>query len=123
MQMKKLFVFLMAVAIVLPLATAFNCTSLKGENKKVYRYIEKQPWSQSEKDSLIQELVDNGGSLNGDFNSIMGKPVPEIQLNKVEEVDLISEENKKFLIDLSSLSIFGYIVWAFLKSYISWRFL
>jgi len=102
MQMKTLFVFLMAVSIVLPLATAINCTALDGENKKVCRYIEKQPWSKSEKDSLIQELIDNGGSLNGDFNSIMGNPIPEIQLNKPEKVDMISEDNKKFLIDISS---------------------
>ena len=35
MQMKNLFVFLMAVALALPLATAFNCTALHGEDKKI----------------------------------------------------------------------------------------
>ena len=123
MQMKNLFVFLMAVALALPLATAFNCTKLSGENKNVCNYIEGQPWSQSEKDSVIQDAIDNGESLNGNFESIMNKPVPTIQLNKPEKVDMISEENKKFLIDLSSLSVFGYVIYAFLKSYLLWRFI
>lgn len=118
MQMKNFFVFLMAVALALPLATAFNCTALDGENKKICNYIEDQPWSQSEKDSVIQNAIDNGETLNGNFESIMDKPVPEeIQLNKIEEVEPISEENKKFLIDLSSLSVFGYVVYSFLKRY------
>jgi hypothetical protein len=68
-------------------------------------------------------MIDNGGTLNGNFESIMNKPVPIIPLNKPENVDLISEENKRFLIDLSSLSVFGYVIFAFLKSYILWRFL
>ncbi|MFA5061394.1 MAG: hypothetical protein WC494_03720 [Candidatus Pacearchaeota archaeon] len=123
MQMKNLFVFLMAVALALPLATAFNCTALDGENKKVCKYLEGQPWSQSEKDSVIQEMIDNGGTLNGNFESIVNKPVPTIQLNKPEKVDLISDDNKKFLIDLSSLSVFGYVIYAFLKSYFLWRFI
>ena len=42
MQTKELFVFLMAVALVLPLATAYNCTALHGEERKSCRYIEKQ---------------------------------------------------------------------------------
>jgi hypothetical protein len=123
MQLKALFVLLMAVATVLPLATAYNCTALGGENKRVCNYIEGQPWSQSEKDSIIQDAIDSGNSLNGNFESIIGKPVPEIQLNKVENVDLISDENKEFLIDLSSISVFGYVLGAFLKNYLLWRFL
>jgi hypothetical protein len=123
MQMKNLFVCFMAVALALPLATAFNCTALDGENKKTCNYIESQPWSQSEKDYVIRDMIDNGGTLDGDFESIMNKPVPIIQLNKPEKVDMISEENKKFLIDLSSLSVFGYVIFAFLKSYILWRFI
>ena len=119
MQMKTLFIFFMAVALTLPLATAFNCTALDGENKKVCNYIEGQPWSQSEKDSVIQDMIDNGGTLDGDFNSILNKPVEDtFQLNKLEEVDLkISDENKTFLIDFSSISIFGYVVYAFLRKY------
>jgi hypothetical protein len=124
MQMKNFFVFLMAVALALPLATAFNCTALDGENKKVCNYIESQPWSQSEKDSVIQEAIDSGSSLNGNFDSIMNKQVPEIQLNKIEEVEPISEENKEVLIDISSIFLFFYVVYAFLKRYyLLWRFL
>jgi len=123
MQMKNFFVFLMAVALALPLATAFNCTALDGENKKTCNYIESQPWSQSEKDYVIQDMIDNGGTLEGNFESIMNKPVPTIQLNKPEKLDMVSEENKKFLIDLSSLSVFGYVIYAFLKSYFLWRFI
>ncbi|MFA4960264.1 MAG: hypothetical protein WC548_01225 [Candidatus Pacearchaeota archaeon] len=117
MQTKNLFVFLMAVALALPIATAYNCTKLEGENRNVCNYIESQSWSQSEKDSVIQNLIDNGGSLNGNFESIVGKPVAVIELNKIEEVDQISDENKKFLIDFSSFSLFGYVVYAFLRKY------
>ena len=119
MQMKNFFVFLMAVALALPLATAFNCTALDGENKKICNYIEDQPWSQSEKDSVIQDVIDNGETLDGNFESILNKPVEDtIQLNKLEEVDFkISEDNKKFLIDFSSISVFGYVVYSFLKRY------
>ncbi|MFH0711550.1 MAG: hypothetical protein V1889_00310 [archaeon] len=116
--MKNLFVFL-AVALALPLATAFNCTALDGENKKVCNYIESTDWPQSEKDFIIKDMINSGGSLNGNFESILNKPVENtIQLNKLEEVDLkISDENKKFLIDFSSISIFGYVIYAFLKKY------
>jgi hypothetical protein len=118
MQMKNLFVFLLAVAIVLPLATAYNCTKLEGENKNVCNYIESQSWSQSEKDSVIQDAIDNGKTLDGNFESIIGKPVGVIKLNTIEEVDIkISDENKKFLIDFSSFSVFGYVVYSFLKKY------
>src|SRR3989339_1182111 len=111
---KTFFVFLMAVAIVLPLATAYNCTALSGENKNVCSYIESQPWSQGEKDSVIQEAIDSGNSLNGDFVSITTRQTPEdIQLNKLEEVGpIISDENKEFLIDFSSISIFGYFLYS-----------
>jgi hypothetical protein len=123
--MKTFFVFLMAVAIVLPIASAYNCTALDGENKKICNYIESQPWSQFEKDSVIQDAIDNGKTLDGNFVSLMDKPITqEIQINKIKEVKPISEENKEFLIDLSSLSIFGYVVYSFLKKYyLLWRFL
>jgi len=116
---KTFFVFLMAVAIVLPLATAYNCTALSGENKNVCSYIESQPWSQGEKDSVIQEAIDSGNSLNGDFVSITTRQTPEdIQLNKLEEVGpIISDENKEFLIDFSSISIFGYFLYSIGKKY------
>ena len=119
MQMKTFFVFLMVVALALPLATAYNCTALDGENKRVCNYIEGQSWPQSEKDSVIQDMIDFGGSLNGDFESIMNKPVEDtIRLNKLEEIGLeISDENKDFLIDFSSISVFGYVIYAFLKEY------
>lgn len=120
MQMKTFFVFLMAVALVLPLATAYNCTRLDGEERQVCNYIEDQDWTNAEKNRVIRDMIDSGGySLNGDFESIMDKPVEDtIQLNKLEEVDLgISDENKEFLIDFSSFSLFGYVVFAFLKRY------
>ena len=118
--MKKRFVFLLAVALVLPLATAFNCTKLNGEEYEVCDYIEDQNWPQKEKDELIQDMIDSGkASLDGNFNSILGnKPKDIIQLNKLEETKLeISDDNKKFLIDLSSISLFGYIIYVFLKKY------
>ena len=119
MQMKTFFVFLMAVAIVLPLATAYNCTRLSGEENRVCNYIEDQDWTNAEKNSVIRDMIDSGdASLDGDFESIRDKPIGTIQLNKLEEVNLgISEENQDFLIDLSSMSVFGYIVYAFLKKY------
>jgi len=127
MQMRILFVFLMAVALAAPEASAFNCTALSGEDYKVCNYVEGTSWSQSEKDSVIQNMINSGGSsLDGNFNSIMDRPVVDtIQLNKLEEVDLkISEENKVLLIDFSSISIFGYIIYSFLKWYfLLWRFL
>jgi hypothetical protein len=104
--------------LALPIATAYNCTKLEGENRNVCNYIESVGWSQPDKDSVIQNIVDSGGgSLNGDFVSIVGKPFGVIELNKIEEVDKISKENKKFMIDFSSLSIFGYVVYSFLKNY------
>ena len=99
--MKKLFVFLLAVALVLPLATAFNCTKLDGEEHKICDYIEDMDWSQSEKDAVIQDMIDSGdASLDGNFNSILGDEIENtIQLNQLEETALkISDDNKKFLI-------------------------
>ena len=116
MQMKTFFVFLMVVAIVSPLATAYNCTTLNGEDKRICNYIEDQDWPQYEKDDVIQDAIDSGSSLDGSFESTLGNPAETIQLNKIQEVN-ISEENKEFLIDFSSFSIFGYIVYAFLKRY------
>ena len=110
----------MAVALALPIATAFNCTELDGEEYKVCNYIEDMDWPQSEKDDVIQEMLDSGeASLDGDFDSILDEPIEDtIELNKLEEVDLgISDENKEFLIDFSSMSIFGYVIYAFLKKY------
>jgi hypothetical protein len=116
--MKKLFI-LLAVAIALPLATAFNCTELNGEEEEICDYIEDQNWPQEEKDELIQDMIDSGeASLDGNFNSILGNKPKEIQLNKLEETKLeISNNNKKFLIDFSSISLLGYIIYAFLKKY------
>jgi hypothetical protein len=115
---KIIFVFL-AVAICSHLATAYNCTALDGENKRVCDYIERQSWSQSEKDSVIQEMINDRGTLNGDFVSITTRLTEEeIQLNKMEVPDsLISDENKEFLIDFSSISLFGYIIYSFIKKY------
>ena len=127
MQTKELFVFLMAVALVLPLATAYNCTALHDEEKESCIYIENTDWSQSEKDVVIQNLIDSGDvSLNGNFESIMNKPAgDEIQLNKIEEVGLsINERDKESLINLSSISLFGYIINAFVrKHYLLSKFL
>ncbi|MCD4771667.1 hypothetical protein K8R30_04625 [archaeon] len=110
----------MAVALALPLATAFNCTKLDGEEHKICDYIEDMDWTQDEKDEVIQDMVDSGdASLDGNFDSILGNiPEDTIQLNKLEEVELkISDENREFLIDFSSISLFGYIVYSFLKRY------
>ncbi|MCD4771700.1 hypothetical protein K8R30_04790 [archaeon] len=118
--MKRLVIFLLAVALALPLATAFNCSKLNGEEYEVCDYIEDQNWPQEEKDELIQDMIDSGeASLDGNFNPTLGnKPKDIIQLNKLEETKLeISDDNKKFLIDLSSISLFGYIIYAFLKKY------
>ena len=118
MQLKTLFVFFLVVALASPLATAFNCTKLGGEEHQVCNYIENTNWPQSEKDKVIQDMINSGkASLNGDFESILNKPLEEIvQLNKLEKVE-ISEENKKFLKDFSSISIFGYVIYSFLKKY------
>lgn len=117
---KTFFVFLTAVAIVLPLATAYNCTPLYGENKRVCNYVEKQNWPQSEKDSIIQDAIDSGGSLNGNFVSITTKKKKDVELNKIGDVGpLIVEEDKKFLIELSSISIFGYVIYSFGKRHLS----
>jgi hypothetical protein len=118
--MKIQFVFLLAVAFGVPLATAFNCTELNGEEYKVCNYIEDQNWPQSEKDNLIQDAIDsNDASLKGNFKPTLGKEIPcTIQLNKPEAItQIISDDNKIFLIDLSSISLFGYIIYAFLKKY------
>jgi len=118
--MKNFFVFLTAVALILPTATAYNCTKLKGENKKICNYIESTDWSQSEKDSLIKNIINSGGaSLDGNFISIMNKPIEDsIQLNKPEDADFeISDENKKFLIDFFSISLFVCVVYSFFKKH------
>ena len=118
--MKTQFVFLLAVALGIPLATAFNCTKLNGEEYKFCNYIEDQNWPQKEKDILIQDAIDsNDASLNGNFKSTLGKEIPcTIQLNKPEIItQIISDDNRLFLIDISSISLFGYIIYAFLKKY------
>ncbi|MCA9487801.1 MAG: hypothetical protein KC516_02460 [Nanoarchaeota archaeon] len=113
--MKLLIVFIFAVA--LPLATAFNCTSLNGENYEMCNYIENTNWPQDQKDIVIEEII--GSSMNGDFESELDQElVDPIELNELEENSLkIEEENKKFLLDISSLSIFGYFSFLFLRRY------
>jgi len=118
--MKIIFVLLLAFALFTTLATAFNCTKLNGEEYKVCNYIEKQSWSQSEKEKLIREAINSKDiSLDGNFISILGNEVEcPLQLNKLEETKFkISEKNKIFLIDFSSISLFGYIIYVFLKRY------
>ena len=110
----------MAAALVLPLVSAFNCTPLYGEEYKVCNYIEDTNWRQSEKNEVISNMINSGGlSLDGEFESTLNRPVEDgIQLNRQEKIELkISEENKEFLIDFSSISIFGYLVFSFLKRY------
>jgi len=107
----------MAVILVLPSVAAFNCSELEDEEYKICRYIEDTDWPQAEKDEAIQDAINSKTSLDGDFDSIKNKPIEEIQLNKLEVRPKVSDENKKFLIDFSSISIFGYIVYAFLKKY------
>ena len=117
MQMKALFLFLLFVDLVLPLATAFNCTQLDGEEYDMCQYIENTNWPQSEKDAVIQDLINSGGiSLDGDYESILDRPIEDIQLNSIEESQFeISDEDKTFLIDFSSVSLFGYMIYSFLK--------
>jgi hypothetical protein len=125
MQLKNLFIFLMAVALALPLATAFNCTALDGEEQDVCNYIEDTNWPQEEKDEAIQNMIDSGdASLDGDFISIFGNEFEDVvELNTQEVVGLqISEENKEFLLDFSSISFFGYLIFSFLKNYFFSRF-
>ena len=119
MQMKTFFVFLMAVALALPLATACSCPDLDGEAHEFCHYLKRRGIPQEERDGMVQDFINSKASYRGDFESIIDKPVEDtIQLNKLEEVDLkISEENKEFLIDFSSISLFGYIVYSFLKKY------
>lgn len=111
---------LLAVALALPLATAFNCTGLDGVEYRACNYIEDTDWPQFEKDTIIQDMIDSGSiSFDGNFDSILNNPTEDtIQLNKLEEMELgVSDENKRFLIDFSSISIFGYVVYSFLKKY------
>lgn len=116
--MKRLLVFL-AVALALPLATAFNCTALDGENQRVCNYVENTDWSQHEKDIVIQDIVNSGGSLSGNFDSLVDEQnIDIIKLNKLEDYEIaLSDENKTFLIDFSSISFFGYVLYAFSKKY------
>jgi len=125
MQLKYFFIFLLAVTLIQGV-TAFNCTSLEGEEQDVCEYIEDTNWPQDEKDEAIQNMIDSGGAtLDGDFVSILGTEFEEvIELNSLEIIGWnISSENKTFLIDLSSLSIIGYLLFSFLKSYFYLRFL
>lgn len=126
MQAKFLIVLFLAVAS-LSVATAFNCTALDGENYKVCKYVENTDWSQEEKDSVILDMINSGdASLDGDFEPLDTATIDNsIELKRVQDEELkIDEENKKFLLDLSSFSIFGYFIWEFLKQYfLLWRFL
>jgi len=106
----------MAVALVAPLATACVCFDYNKDEHQICHYLKDEGFSRSERKMIIQEMNDSGGSLNGNFDSIIGKPVGTIQLNQIGKVG-ISQENKKFLINFSSLSIFGYVIYAFLKKY------
>jgi hypothetical protein len=113
--MKILIVFILAVA--LPLATAFNCTRLDGEDFEICTFIENTDWPQKEKDLVIEDLL--GSSMEGNFESELDKEIIDpIQLNKLKESEKkIEEENKEFLLDISSISIFFYFIYCFLKKY------
>jgi len=120
MERKTFFVFLLAVALAFPLATAYNCTKLDGEEKNVCNYVEGTNWNQSVKDEVIEDAINSGSaSLNGNFNPKLGKiPKETIKLNKLNKTELkISDDNKTFLIDFSSISLFIYAVYSFLKRY------
>jgi TolA-binding protein len=116
-MMKKIFIFLLFLFLAVPLSSAYNCTALQGEAYNVCNYIEGTSWSESQKNSLIEELISNGGSLNGNFNSMKeNQELNVVQLNELQEEELkISPENKALLIDLSSLSLMGYFLFAILK--------
>ena len=125
MQAKTLFIFLLAVTLIQGV-TAFNCTDLEGEEQDVCEYIGDSDWSESYIDFVIEFLLDSEDvSLEGDFDSVMDDEIEDvIELNSLEEIGWnISGENKSFLIDMSSLSIIGYILFSFLKSYFFLRLL
>jgi len=125
MQLKYFFIFLLAVTLIQGVA-AFNCTMLDGEEQEVCEYIEDSDWSENYIDFVIESLLDSDDvSLEGDFDSVMDDEIEEvIELNSLETIGWnISDENKTFLIDMSSLSLIGYVLFSFLKSYFYLRFL
>lgn len=106
------------IFFLIPLCSAkFNCTYLDGEQKNVCKYLKKSNLSNSEKETLMQEILDKGASLDGDFNSIdLDKNI--FQINKVPP-QKVSEETKQTIKEIISISFFGYIVFQFLKKYFS----
>jgi len=99
---------------------------LDGEEQEVCEYIEDSDWSENYIDFVIESLLDSDDvSLEGDFDSVMDDEIEEvIELNSLETIGWnISDENKTFLIDMSSLSLIGYVLFSFLKSYFYLRFL
>lgn len=111
----KLFFFLF---FLIPLVSAkFNCTYLYGEQEDMCRYIKRSDLSNSEKQSLMQEILEKGSSLNGDFSSINLNNNP-FQISDADAQE-ISEETKQIIKETLSLSLFGYIIFQFLKKYFS----
>ena len=72
----KGFVFLLAVALALPLATAFNCNELNLEDRELCNSIQQSSLSSIEKDLLIdpQKAQERLGQLRG----------PEVEFIKLQ---------------------------------------
>jgi len=106
------------IFFLIPLCSArFNCTYLDGEQEDVCKYLKKSDLSSSEKEVLMQEILEKGASLDGDFNSIdLDENI--FQINEAPP-QKVSEETKQTIKEILSISFFGYIVFQFLKKYFS----
>lgn len=113
----KLFFFLF---FLIPLCSAkFNCTYLDGKQEDMCKYIKKSDLSEYEKQSLMQEILEEGSSLNGDFSSMNLDDNP-FQVNEAT-TQKVSQETKQTIKEILSFSLFGYIIFQFLKKYFSFQ--
>lgn len=115
--MKKTILFLLAVALVFPVATALNCTALveEGYSKSDCKYVDATSYSKREKMILLDYISDKSGEPLKTFKYDKNTPLT-IKLDKFDNsTEKLSDDNKEFLIDLSSLSLFGYVIYEFLR--------
>jgi len=95
-----------------------NCTALVEEDysSSNCKYADKTSYSESDKLVLLKYISNTGRGTLKSFEYDKDTPLT-FELNNFEIDQGLNDEDKGFLKDLSALSIFGYVVFAFLKRY------
>ena len=96
-----------------------SSTDLNTLKQRLRNFAEARDWDQFHSPkNLSMALSAEVAEIVEHFQWLTEEQSKSLTQNKLEEVGpMISDENKEFLIDFSSFSLFGYVVFSFLKKY------